>query len=516
MRNIRWPYLLLVLMLSGLGVMLLVQASAASETAIVSGMVFGTDGPVSGASVRVRATDNATTTDLNGEFTLAIPATGEEVEVAAWLDGYYIASTHVTPPASGIVLTLRPYHQEDNPAYEWASPTTGVGACVACHPMIVTQWENNAHGGAVSNARFFSLYNGTNLSGTLQVGPGYVNDFPGTTGLCASCHAPGLGVDGYLTSDMNSARDEITAGIHCDYCHKLGGVYLNPATGSVYPNAPGVEGTRVLRPPAGDNIFFGPYDDIKDPDTFLPVITESQFCAPCHQFSFWGTPIYESYEEWLSSPYAEAGTPCQVCHMPPNGDSYFALPEMGGLPHPPETIPSHLELGATSLELLQDAVQTSVTAQEDGAQVEVTVVITNTGAGHDIPTDFPGRQMLVLVTATDEEGQHLTQISGPIIPAWGGAQAGSPGKVFAKVLRDVKTGEMPVVSYWKQTLIESDNRIPAMGADESTYTFELSPAGGTVDVKVDLFFRRVLADLAAQKEWDIADILMDEVQLSLP
>ena len=515
MRKARWLYLLVVLMFSGTGMMLLRQVSAASETAVVSGTVFDANGPVSGAAVRIRATDNATTTDSNGAFTLTAPSAGEEVEVAAWFGGYYITSTHVTPPASGIVLRLRPYHQKDNPSYEWASPTDGAGACVDCHPMIVAQWENNAHGGAVSNARFFSLYNGTNLSGTLQIGPGYVNDFPGTAGLCASCHAPGLGVDGYLRTDMNLTRDVITAGVHCDYCHKLGGVYLNPATGSVYPNAPGVESTRILRPPAGEDIFFGPYDDIKDPDTFLPAFSESQFCAPCHQFSFWGTPIYESYEEWLSSPYAEAGTTCQRCHMPPNGDSYFALPEMGGLPHPPETIPSHLELGATSLELLQGAVQLAVTAQEAGTQVTVTVVITNTGAGHDIPTDFPGRQMLMLVTVTDEVGHRLPQIAGPTIPAWGGVQAGWPGKVFAKILRDVKTGEMPVVSYWKQTLIEADNRIPAMSTDQSTYTFSLPPSGGDIDVKVQIFFRRVFADLAAQKAWDIVDLLMNEVNLGL-
>ena len=475
MRKIRWIILLFVLVLAGCGASFFLQAGAASGTATVSGAVLDPSGPVSRVLVRVRATTNSTMTDANGEFILGGLASGEEVEVAAWSDGYYITSTRVTPPASGVVLRLRPYHQADYPSYEWASPTSGVGSCVTCHPMIVTQWENNAHGGAVSNARFFSLYNGTNLSATLQVGPGYVNDFPGTAGLCASCHAPGLSVDGYLTIDMNIARDVITAGIHCDYCHKLGGVYTNPATGSVYPNAPGVESTRVLRPPPGDNIFFGPYDDIKDPDTFLPLISESQFCAPCHQFSFWGTPIYESYEEWLSSPYAEAGTTCQNCHMPPNGDSYFVLPEMGGLPHPPETIPSHLELGATSPELLQDAVKLGVTSQEAGGQLEVTVTITNTGAGHDIPTDFPGRQMLLLVTATDEVGQNLAQITGPIIPAWGGIQTGRPGKVFVKLLRDVKTGEMPVVSYWKQTLIKSDNRIPAMGADQSTYIFSLPP-----------------------------------------
>ena len=102
------------------------------------------------------------------------------------------------------------------------------------------------------------------------------------------------------------------------------------------------------------------------------------------------------------------------------GTVTLSCPKWAGCPHPPETIPSHLELGATSPELLQDAVKLGVTSQEAGGQLEVTVTITNTGAGHDIPTDFPGRQMLLLVTATDEVGQNLAQITGPIIPAWGG------------------------------------------------------------------------------------------------
>lgn len=119
---------------------------------------------------------------------------------------------------------------------------------------------------------------------------------------------------------MGDVRGVITAGIHCDFCHKVGGVYLDSTSGSVYPNSPGVQSQRVLRPPQGDNIFFGPYDDIPDPDSFLPLISESQYCAPCHQFSFWGTPIYESFEEWLTSPYADKGTMCQDCHMSPTGD----------------------------------------------------------------------------------------------------------------------------------------------------------------------------------------------------
>lgn len=521
MKSQRWLLLIIVLLLAGTSVVLLLSGAAVQastmDTGTVIGQVIDADGPIPEARVRVRATENLTFTTSDGTFTLMGLIEGEKIEVTAWDDGYYIASTYVTPTTHGITITLRPYHTTDHPDYEWVSPFPGTSdtACGNCHPMILPQWQENAHGRAVSNPRFFSLYNGTDLNGKVTIGPGYLNDFPGTSGICANCHAPGAGVDGYLTTDMNAVRDELTAGIHCDFCHKVGGAYLNPASGTVYPNAPGVTSLRVLRPPAGEQIFIGPYDDIHDPDTYLPLFTESQFCAPCHQFSFWGTPIYESYEEWLASDYATLGVTCQDCHMPPNGDTYFALPEVGGLKHPAEKIPSHLQLGAMELDLLQNTVSMTVTTEQDADRLAISVTITNTGAGHHVPTDFPGRHMILFISVSDGQGGSLAQASGPTVPNWGGNQAAQPGKAFAKVLRDVESGEAPVVSYWKQTLIDSDNRIPALDSDTSHYTFDISPGVVNVQVAARLILRRNFQELADQKSWDVPDMVMEEVSIPI-
>jgi hypothetical protein len=515
MKRSRWLLFVLIVALAGSGVGLFLWGAAANSAGTVVGTVLDDEGsPIAGAHVRVRATSNFTLTDPLGGFTLTGVTVGQQIEVAAWYAGFYITSTHVTPTVSGVNIRLRPYHTTDNPGYQWVDPTdlASSGACGNCHPMILPQWQNNAHGGAVSNPRFFSLYNGTDVTGTASTGPGYLLDFPGTNGTCANCHAPGAGVDGYLTTNMNAARDQITEGIHCDFCHKVGGAYLNPATDSVYHNAPGAQSLRVLRPPQGDNIFFGPYDDIKDPDTFLPLITQSQYCAACHQFSFWGTPIYESYEEWQASPYAAQGVTCQDCHMPPNGDIYFADPNKGGLPHPPETIPSHQQLGAQSLELLQDTVTMTLSARVENGIV-VTVTITNTGAGHHVPTDFPGRHLILVVNATDDVGGALAQVTGPTVPGWGGAESGSSGTAFAKVLVDIASGASPVVSYWKQALIARDNRIPALGSDTSVYTFSTPPGGGNVQIRARIIFRRVFQSLADQKGWTVPDIQMEDETL---
>lgn len=492
-------------------------AARALLTDSVSGMVIDSSGPVSGAIVRVRATENYTTTAADGQFNLVISGAPQEIEVTAWAEGYYVASSLVTPPASGVTITLRSYHTVDNPDYEWASPIPGTSdsACGDCHPIVLSEWEQNAHGGAVSNERFYSLYNGTDVSGTTEVAPGYQNDFPGTSGSCANCHAPGASIDGYMTTDMNTVRDDLTSGIHCDFCHKVGGDYLDPVTNSVYANTPGVQSFQILRPPPDDNIFFGPFDDIPDPDTYLPLFSQSQFCAACHQFSFWNTPIYESYDEWLASPYADNGVTCQDCHMPPNGESFFADPDQGGLEHPPEVIPSHFQLGATSSDLLQNTVEMNVSTQQYRNQLVVSVSVTNSGAGHHVPTDFPGRQMILTVSAADAQNQPMKLVSGPTIPQWGGDDANSPGIAFAKVLKDVESGEYPVVSYWKQTEIMSDNRIPALGTHESTYVFSIPRGGGEAEINVSLMLRRVFQTLGDEKGWDMPDLQMEDKTLSI-
>ena len=157
----------------------------------------------------------------------------------------------------------------------------------------------------------------------------------------------------------------------------------------------------------------------------------------------------------------------------------------------------------------------TVTAQPLVNTVQVSVTLVNVGAGHHVPTDHPGRHLVLMVRATDEQGHVLSQISGSVIPEWGGAQAGLPGKAFAKVLRDVQTGEWPVVNYWKQSLIISDNRIPAMGSDRSTYAFAAPAAGGPVTVTAELRFRRTFQEVMEARGWDAPDIVMQEAHATL-
>jgi hypothetical protein len=201
--------------------------------------------------------------------------------------------------------------------------------------------------------------------------------------------------------------------------------------------------------------------------------------------------------------------------MLPTGDAFFALPEVGGLPHPPEQIPSHLQLGASSVELLRETLDLTLSVRQFADRAVVSVEVANSGAGHHVPTDHPGRHVILTVRAVDDRGQTLPQLGGPVVPDWGGPQAGSPGKAFAKVLADQASKEFPVVSYWKQSTIVSDNRIAAGSADRSSYTFALPPESGQLEVTAELRFRRLFHDLAVEKGWEISDIVMETGAASL-
>lgn len=511
--------------------------------ASVSGVVRLENGrPAIGAWVRVQTTANLTYAASDGSFTLGGLAPGAPITITAWHEGYKVGWAAVTPtlPAlslndgrsareraaaptlqagTSVTITLRMLDQRDNAAYAWntsypdpANPTLGCGHCMA--PSFA-EWSDTAHAGAGTNQRFFSLYNGTDLSGMQPVAPGYQQDFPGTVGNCATCHAPGAAYDAPFTTDMNALTGVNREGVFCEFCHKVGAVYLDPATGRPYPNAPGTLSMRVYRPFGADQIFFGSLDDVARRVSYLPLEKRSQFCAPCHQFAFWGTPIYQSYREWQESPYAAAGTECQTCHMPPGASTTFVLPERGGLSRDPARMASHLDLGVKDTAFMQSTIAMTLTAHPVGSSVQVSVTLTNVGAGHHAPTDQPARHMLLVIEATDGRGQALPLQAGPQIPTWGGEYAGRPGKGYAKILQDVATGESPVVNYWKQTRIESDNRIPALGSDATSYTFTTPAQGSEVHVTARLIYRRMFQAVADAKGWNDPDIEMAVRQVAL-
>jgi len=529
--------------------------------ALISGIVLDPLGvPLAQATVRIQATANETMTDEQGRFVLAGLEAGRPVTVSAWKQGYYCAKVEgVVPPASGIMVSMRLVQTNDNPDYQWIPPT-GENSCYSCKPGVTRVWlDNDAHGKSALNPRFLTMYNGTDVNGSQSpltsygysrdygrvpllpdpsqpyFGPGYKLDFPDTAGNCAACHIPGAAVDAPYGTNPNTVSGVNQFGIHCDYCHKVADVKLDPVTGLPYMNMPGVLSQDIRRPfpedPDRYQLFFANFDDDNVPmeDTYLPLITQSQWCAPCHYGMFWDTVVYNSFGEWLASPYSDpvTGKTCQQCHMPAptllDGQPLTNVASgKGGVERDPLTIPAHTFPGASSTDLLQNAVTMSVSSRRDGNRVIIEVNILNNRTGHHVPSDSPLRQLILLVQAAGPGGEPLVQVDSPMLPDWAGIgdpaegyYAGLPGKAYARILEEIWTGISPTGAYWNPTRVVSDNRIPAFGSDTSTYIFE-APAVGSITVDISLFFRRAFIQLMEWKGWDVPDILMEEARIEIP
>ena len=452
-------------------------------TGILKGIVSDAQGPISGSVVRIQTTDNYTTTNDSGQFTLSGLIPGDPVTITAWAPGYYNGGGNAYLPGSqNIVLKLIAYHTEDNSDYKWISAFSSGGDpsnCQNCHAepnnpesfLPFDEWQKDAHAHTTENIRFLTMYRGTDIYGNQSpetqygynrdygefplppnpnlayYGPGYKLDFPSTNGNCAACHAPAAAMNqpyGINPTEVTGAGAE---GITCDFCHKVWDVRLNPSTGLPYDNMPGVLSFKMRRPPEEHQFFAGPLDDVAPgEDTYTPIQKQSQYCATCHYAKFWGIEIYNSFGEWLESPYsnAESGQTCQNCHMPTGLTDHFARLDKGGKQRNPKTLSSHRMLGAMDKNLLQNAVTLTANASQQENTVVVNVEIVNDRTGHHVPTDSPLRHMILLVQAFNVQGDTLTQITGPSLPDWCGIgdpkygyYAGLPGKAYAKILEEM-------------------------------------------------------------------------------
>jgi len=166
-----------------------------------------------------------------------------------------------------------------------------------------------------------------------------------------------------------------------------------------------------------------------------------------------------------------------------------------------------------SQQLMQATVDLDLDAAVVAGELRVSVTITNSGAGHHVPTDHPGRHLLLIVEATDAIGNRLALLSGGTVPAWGGGYEGVAGKGFAKLLRDVGSGESPVVSYWKQVIIVEDTRLAAFAADTSSYSF--SAPTGTATVRARVIFRRLFEPIAERYGWPLDELVMEEATVDV-
>jgi hypothetical protein len=564
-----------VLVLLGLAIGAVAALQDTSLPSTISGTVIGEDGPVAGAILQIQGTPTTFQTDENGTFTLSDLDGTMPIVLTAWSTGHFIGWITLDPGTTDwddITITLNSLPQGDNSEYEWFSTEDGVegsAGCGTCHREY-TEWQADQHSRSAVNHRFLTLYTGTDVNGEQSqmtqwgetgalpadpnepyYGPGFLLDNPGRAGNCAACHTP---VASKTPNNQNCAwsgchtnltveranglidrpvlpinlRGDAAEGITCEFCHVIGDVIINSETNLPWPDSPGILSLSLSRPSdESEQVFFGTLVDVTRPDSFLPLQSESVFCASCHYGVFGGvmgdrtvsggTLIYNSYGEWLASPYssADTGATCQDCHMPVSSENWTVYPEQGGIVRDYSELHNHTMPGAADENLLQNSVTMVSSAEQSGDQLQVQISITNDRAGHHVPTDSPIRSMILVVEALNASGEALALLEGPVNPDYSGDYGGLPGRTFAKVLRDDWTGETPTAAIWRPLTIVEDTRIAALATDTTNYTFDL-PAGQAVTIDVRLIYRRAFYELMQQKGWNDPDILMEHETLQLP
>jgi hypothetical protein len=540
-----------------IAVLLILSAVHTAEAETVSGFITTTHGPLKDAAVKLQGTDLSTKTDDKGKFTLSGLKSAVPVTISAWKDGYYAAMKEkVVPPASDVQIQLVRYQLHDNSKYSWIPPTGDhPKACDRCHDKAMMEMTlQDPHMNSGLNQRFLSVYKGTDMLGNRNFertyrkgsgnwatsmvpnepekdkpyyGPGLLTDTPDHPGNCSGCHAPVSSVTHNVRMDQLHGADK--NGIHCDFCHKVADVKLDQQTRLPFQGTHGVHAMKVLRPfdnkgEKHQQLFFGPFDDpYSTTSTKLPLISKSQFCASCHRGIFWEKLVYNSYGEWLESPYGKEGSPqfktCQNCHMvsPVTWEGKTitnTAPGRGGIERDPSSFKSHRM--TIDKMLLGNALTMTAAARREPDKVFVDVELYNDKTGHHVPSDSPLRHLILHIEAKNSGGKILKQISGPVLPEWCGSSgkvsavavfAGKPGKAFAKLLKEKWTNEFPTAAYWNDFDVVSDNRLAAFARDKSRYGFE-KPGTGDVTVTASLYYRRAYYQLMEWKKWSDADILM--------
>jgi hypothetical protein len=321
--------------------------------------------------------------------------------------------------------------------------------------------------------------------------------------VCAACHAP-------APTPAQTPGATGLQGVHCDYCHKITG--LGDGTLGL---SHGRFNLRLQRPGPGEQLFFGPLDDVdRGEDAYSAFYRDSRYCASCHEGIVFGTHVYSTYSEWLDSPARREGRQCQDCHMAPTGRLHNLAPGHGGIERDPATLGNHRFFQGSLGEMLHRCVRVEAALARDGNGVRCRVSVRVEGAGHRVPTGYIDRQLLLVAEGFDTAGRALAPLRvGSRLPEEAGRElAGKPGRLYAKVLRD-EAGHRPAPFWGHDGAEPSDTRLIPGQVDR----LELEYPAGLARLRVRVLYRRFWDEVVRSKGWQDRDLtVFDDVWTATP
>ncbi len=387
-----------------------------------------------------------------------------------------------------ILTTLLLFGQVQAPTKK-LSETDFVSAkeCGKCHEKIYSQWSQSMHSKSATDP----LYRAVIDEMIRQTGGA-------RKAFCLSCHIPVAGSTGktwQVSTPINwQTFSEIESeGVTCDFCHTISGkenLGKNISVGAyVYPHQ-GTTAVKYGRNPDAESSYHR-----TEVSSFL---ISAELCAVCHKFQHpvMGTEVQDTYREWLRSPQSRQGVRCQDCHM----SAYAGTTASGGKER--KEIHAHVFAGGHT-EMVKKAATVAVSGKVDdrkeGLQLTVKGKVTNSGAGHLIPTGIPGiREMWLEVEVLGPRDQVLEQ------------------KRFA-IGQRLATQDGTAALPWEAYRIVEDTRIEPQKSKEYIIRIPLPPqVSGSLNIRARLYDRLISESMSRRLNLPVQDpVLMTSAEVTV-
>ncbi|HET6498768.1 MAG TPA: multiheme c-type cytochrome [Coriobacteriia bacterium] len=342
------------------------------------------------------------------------------------------------------------------------------GAC-GCHAGLVAQWEQSMHAKALTDPLYLYKLEKANAETGGAIGP-----------FCETCHGPVATMLGEIPGrDFSEAGGE---GVTCDLCHQVTG----RREGRIGNTSILVTADGTKRAQFHDAV--SPYHE----SAYSEIHTGAEICGTCHDVyhPYNGLQLEGTYTEWAEGPYAAENIACQDCHMTPGPGVTKPNPgrAAAGGPERPHIYTMTFAGGNVGLgdaDLAEERLKAAATLRlevpefvEGGGVVPAVVRITNSGAGHYLPTgltDFRRMWLEVVATAPD------------------GTETAIGRREFHTVFEDAN-GDAPA-EVWNAVAVRSDDRIPPRESVENVWDASM-PEAGPLIITASLYYRSCTTEVA--------------------
>jgi len=298
--------------------------------------------------------------------------------------GVYFFYTQLRPV---VIFGLRQDFAHAIPFQRVPTGISGIRAedCGKCHKEIYAEWKSSVHSHAFEDPFFQAFWKKDKH-----------------IWVCLNCHTP-----------LENQQPELILEIPRDRVEKA----VKTSNPNFDPDFR-LEGNTCASCHVRDGVIQGPFEDSKapHPTRYDPIYRTTQICYRCHQvpsgpFQFYKVGPCGTYPEYEGGPYYKAGYICQTCHMP----EVERPVATGG---PMRKGRRHLWRGGHDPEQVKKALTVHLKSDHSiinpGEPVRFTLTLTNSGAGHNIPTGDPDRYFTIEFQILNQEGKILKEESHTI------------------------------------------------------------------------------------------------------